>query len=72
MKIMTCRELGGPCDEPLSAGSWKEMVDIMTEHVIDNHPDMAKEMEMTHDGDPEKWSREMKPKWDAAPDLDLV
>ena len=26
MKIMTCRELGGPCNQDLSAQTWDEMV----------------------------------------------
>jgi hypothetical protein len=33
-----------------------------------NHPDVAKEMEEMHRRDPEKWGKEMKPKWEAAPE----
>jgi predicted small metal-binding protein len=68
MKTMTCKELGGTCDQKLSAASWDEMVKTMTKHVIDNHPDTAKSMEKMHNEDPKKWGREMKPKWDAKPD----
>ena len=32
------------------------------------HPDVAKKMEQMHHEDPTKWSREMKPKWDADPE----
>ena len=67
MKTMTCRELGGSCDEKLSASSWDEMVQVMTKHVMDNHPDVAKEMEKMHNEDPQQCGREMKPKWEAAP-----
>ena len=42
MKAMTCRELGGPCDEKLVAETWNDMVRAMTEHVLQNHPDTAK------------------------------
>ena len=42
MKTMTCRELGGACDQKLSAETWGEMVEKMTEHVMDEHPDVAK------------------------------
>jgi len=63
---MACRELGGPCDEKLSAASWKEMTEKMTKHVLDTHPETAKEMERMHQEDPEKWGKEMKPKWEAA------
>jgi predicted small metal-binding protein len=48
MKTLTCRELGGTCDQTLSANSWDEMVKVMTKHVIDKHPDVAKQMESMH------------------------
>jgi predicted small metal-binding protein len=66
MITMTCRELGGKCDQRLSANSWDEMVKTMTQHVLEKHPDVAKQMEKMHTEDPQKWGREMKPKWDAA------
>lgn len=65
---MTCKSLGGPCEQKLAAGSWDEMVRTMTKHVIEKHPDTAKEMETMHQADPKKWGREMKPKWDVAPE----
>jgi predicted small metal-binding protein len=68
MKSMTCRELGGPCDQKLSATTWGEMVKKMTSHVMEKHPDTAKAMEKTHTQDPNKWGQEMKPKWDAKPE----
>jgi len=67
MKTMTCKELGGPCDQPLSARSWDDMVRLMATHIAENHPVTAKRMERMHNEDPTKWGREMKPKWDAAP-----
>lgn len=67
MKTMTCRELGGPCDKELSAEDWNEMVQVMTNHVMTNHPDTARQMEQMHNEDPTRWGREMKPKWDAKP-----
>lgn len=69
MKTMTCRELGGICDHRLSADSWEDMVKAMTKHVMAQHPDVAKEMERMHNEDPKRWSREMRPKWDAAPTI---
>jgi hypothetical protein len=44
------------------------MVQAMTKHVMEKHPDVAKEMEKMHKEDPKKWGSEMKPKWDAAPE----
>ena len=68
MKTMTCKELGGTCEQKLSANSWDEMVQRITKHVMERHPDVAKEMEKMHNEAPKKWGREMKPKFDAAPE----
>jgi predicted small metal-binding protein len=69
MKTLTCKELGGACDQKLSARSWDEMVKVMTEHVMEVHPQVAQAMAKMHHEDPRKWGRETKPKWDAAPDV---
>jgi hypothetical protein len=42
------------------------MVKVMTKHVMEKHPDVAKTMEKMHNEDPKKWGREMRPKWEAA------
>jgi predicted small metal-binding protein len=68
MRTLTCKELGGACDQKLSASSWDEMVKTMVGHVTENHPDLAKKMEKMHKEDPKRWGRETKPKFDAAPD----
>jgi predicted small metal-binding protein len=67
MKTLTCKDLGGICDQKFSAGSWDEMVMAMTKHVMEKHPALAKEMEKMHNEDPKKWGKEMKPKWEATP-----
>jgi predicted small metal-binding protein len=54
MKVMTCRELGGPCDQELRAQTWDEMVMTMSRHVTENHPDTAKAMEKMHNDDRKK------------------
>ena len=64
---MQCRDLGGTCNEELTADSWDGMVQAMTKHVMEKHPDVAKKMEEMHNEDPTKWSREVKPKWEATP-----
>jgi hypothetical protein len=69
MKTMTCKELGGVCDEKLSASSWDEMVMLMVNHVTEKHPDVSKQMEKMHNEDPKRWGRETKPKWDAAAEV---
>jgi predicted small metal-binding protein len=69
MKTMRCKDLVGTCEEKLSAGSWDEMVQTMTKHVMQKHPDVAKQMEQMHNEDPQKWGKEMKPKWEAAHEI---
>lgn len=68
MKTMTCKELGGVCDQKLSADTWDQMVKTMTSHVMAKHPQVAKKMEEMHNDDPKQWAKETKPKWDAAPE----
>ena len=68
MKTMTCKQLGGTCNLKMYAQSWDDIVKLMTAHVRERHPDIAKQMEEMHNEDPEKWEREMKPKWDATPE----
>lgn len=67
MKTFTCRELGGACDQKLTAETWDEMVKKMTAHVMEKHPNVAQAMKEMHEADPRQWGREMKPKWEAAP-----
>ena len=45
------------------------MVKRMTKHVLESHPDVAKRMEHMHNEDPKKWGKEMKPKWNALPEI---
>jgi predicted small metal-binding protein len=66
MKTMTCKELDGKCDQKLSANTWDEMVQVMTKHVMDTHPDVAKRMKEMHDKDPKQWAVKTKPMWDHA------
>lgn len=68
MKSLTCRELGGACDQEISAGSWDELVKAISNHVMNKHPDVAKKMEQMHKEDPKRCGREMRPKWDTAPE----
>jgi predicted small metal-binding protein len=72
MKTMTCKELGGICDHEMTASSWDDMVKLMVKHVMENHPELANEMEAMHNRDPHAWGNEMKPKWDAAPEISVT
>jgi predicted small metal-binding protein len=71
MKTMTCEELGGKCPQRLSAGTWDEMVQVMSKHVMEKHPDVADKMQRMHREDsnnPKTWGHQMKSKWDATPE----
>jgi len=48
------------------------MVKLMVKHVMENHPELANEMEAMHNSDPHAWGNEMKPKWDAAPEISVT
>jgi hypothetical protein len=52
---------------PQAAETWDGMVKAMTRHVMEKHPDVAKAMEAMHKEDSKRSGREMKPKWEAAP-----
>ncbi|HWG11241.1 MAG TPA: hypothetical protein VN693_07065 [Rhodanobacteraceae bacterium] len=66
MRTLTCKELGGSCDQKLSAESWDDMVKTMSNHVLAKHPQVAKKMEAMHHENPKQWAMEMKPKWETA------
>ena len=68
MKTMTCRELGGTCDQKLSASTWDEMVKAMTKHVIEKHR-MWQNKWKKCTTKTQKWGKEMRPKWEAARDV---
>ena len=42
------------------------MVKAMSKHVMERHPDIARDTEQMHNQDLRKRGREMKPKFDAA------
>ena len=65
VKTMTGKQLSGKCDNKLSAATWDQIVQAMSKHVMEKHPDVAKDMENMHNDDPKKWGKEMKAQWDA-------
>ena len=44
------------------------MVKKMTKHVMEKHPDVAKQMQAMHETHPKQWGREHKPRWNVAPE----
>jgi hypothetical protein len=52
-------------DKSCLPDQWEEMVQAMTNHVMEAHPDTAKAMATMHNETPKKWGRETKQKWEA-------
>ena len=71
MKTLTCKQMGGPCDEKITAGSYKEMMDKGWEHVAKAHPEMAKDIQAMPKDDPKmvEWEKGFKAEYEAAPEM---
>jgi predicted small metal-binding protein len=54
MKSLTCKQLGGTCGHKISANTWDELVQNMTKHVVQSHPDVAEKVEQMHGQDLKK------------------
>ena len=52
MKTMTCRMMGGMCDEKIVAGSREEMLEKGMEHLEEKHPEMAAQVKSMPKDDP--------------------
>ncbi len=70
MKTITCRAMGGMCDEPVTAGSYDEMIMKGMEHLKVAHPEMAADIEKMPKDDPMmvKWEEDFKKTWESTPD----
>lgn len=71
MKTMTCRQMGGPCDMPITGETAQEMMDNGAKHIMsmsdDGHKQAAMMMEQTQK-DPaanEKWMADFTMKFNA-------
>lgn len=77
MKTMTCKQLGGACDEAFTAGSFDEITEMSKAHGMEmfqkQDPDhlmaMQKIMAMMQDPDLlEEWSDSKQKEFDALPE----
>jgi hypothetical protein len=70
MKTITCRQMGGMCDEPLSGNSYDDIMKVGWDHVIAAHPQMAKDIEAMPKDDPMmiKWDQDFRKTWADAPE----
>ena len=68
MKTMTCKEMGGWCDAPISAGSWDELMTNGMEHMNAAHPEEAAKIMAMSKEEMDAWVAKVKPLWDAKAD----
>ena len=70
MKTMTCRQLGGTCDHPISAETPEEMMSKGMAHLESDHPEMAADIKTMLKDDPlmVAWSEKFQKDWDATPE----
>lgn len=76
MKTMTCKQLGGACDEQFHAETFEEMAEMSKKHTMvmvekgdKAHMDKMEEMkELMNKGEAEKWFEEKRKEFDALPE----
>ena len=70
MKTITCRQMGGMCDEPISGNTPEEIMSVGMAHVEKAHPDMAASIKAMPKDDPKmvEWGVQFQKTWDETPD----
>ena len=70
MKTMTCRQMGGMCDEALTAGTSDEMMAEGMVHLESAHPEMAASIKAMPKDDPQmmEWGKKFSADWASTPD----
>jgi predicted small metal-binding protein len=77
MKTMTCRQLGGACDQKLSANSFEEIAEVSKKHVTEmfqindeDHLNAAGKMKelMKTPGAMKEWFENKRKEFDALPE----
>lgn len=68
---MTCRDMGGMCDEAVTAGSAEEMIGKGMAHLEVAHPEMAATIKSLPKDDPMlvEWSEKFMKDYAAAPEV---
>lgn len=73
MKTVTCKQIGGMCDEEVSGNTPEELIGAGMAHLKVAHPEMAADIEKMPKDDPMmvKWSEDFMKTWEATPDADM-
>lgn len=69
MKIMKCKELGGPCDMEMIANSPEEMIKRVEEHANIAHVDLIKQFNNMTMEENMKWNNSIIKKWNDKPEI---
>ncbi len=65
---MTCREMGGTCDESMTSNTPEEMMEHGNAHVAASHPEILEQMKAMSTEEVDAWKAEFMKKWEATPD----
>jgi hypothetical protein len=70
MKKMTCKQMGGMCDEVVMGNTPEEMIAHGMEHLKLAHPEMVASIEAMPKDDPlmVKWQQDFDAAWAATPE----
>ncbi|MGD8744138.1 MAG: DUF1059 domain-containing protein [Candidatus Woesebacteria bacterium] len=76
MKTMTCKQLGGACDEEFRAETFEEVAEMSKKHAMEMvekgdkaHMDKMEEMKvMMEKGEAKKWMEEKKKEFESLPE----
>jgi predicted small metal-binding protein len=70
MKTMTCAQMGGMCDEKITAATEDEMMKKGMVHLEAAHPEMAANIKAMPADDPKMlaWGEKFKADWAATPE----
>ncbi len=70
MKTMTCKQMGGMCDEAMTAGTQEEMMNAGMAHLEVAHPEMAAGIKAMPKDDPKmvEWGTKFATDWASTPE----
>lgn len=70
MKTITCKQMGGMCDAPVSGNTRDEVLAAGMQHLEQAHPEMAASVKSMPKDDPAlvKWQEEFEKTWSETPD----
>ena len=70
MKTMTCKQMGGMCDKPITAANKDEMLTKGMEHLSESHPEMAADVNAMPKDHPMmvEWGKKFDEEWEQTPE----